>query len=112
MSDLDPFAAAIRYLGLPGAMLSGSKQKPRGTEDHTIYWNACVFMKTGHKDAEQIWWGDLDVTASMEKLHALATDLGETIYATREQPWRFDGFRETMKSLNADDYNKVFAFKP
>lgn len=80
-------------LGFPGAMLSGSKCTPLGKEDHTIYWNACVFDSAG----TQIWHGDLDVTDREADLRALAQRLGEAIWVTPEQPWRFDGFAATMK---------------
>jgi hypothetical protein len=85
-------------------MLSGMKQKPRGTEDHILYWNACVFMAHGrasrskHEDADQIWHGDLDVTVRYDKLQELATRLNKAIYVTPEQPWRFDGFAFTIKN--------------
>ena len=91
------YAVAYEVLGSPGVMLSGVKQPPRGCEDHTIYWNACIFQKCSRKDAFQIWYGDLDLTASEAELQRIADTLQETIYVTPEQPWRFNGFKDTMR---------------
>lgn len=96
-------------LGMPGRMLSGSKQTPPRLKDHTIYWNACVFLKHG-KLVEQIWHGDLDVTARMDDFKRLAKELGGTIYVTPEQPWRFDGFKQTAKLKHHAE--RMLEFKP
>jgi hypothetical protein len=104
--------AIIDALGYPGAMLSGMKQNPPGTEGHTIYWNACVFEKTGKNEAVQIWHGDLDVTAQTEKLQELANRLGKTLVVTPEHPWRFDGFRKAMQEHSPKWDRPVFTFDP
>lgn len=103
------FRHAVEILGFPGAMLSGTKIAPHGLKDHDIYWNACVFQKTGRHDAEQIWHGDLDVTEKRQALHRLANAVGTTIYVTPEQPWRFDGFKDAWKHA---DRTRVIAFAP
>ncbi len=82
-----------QYLGYPGRILSGSKTIPKGKENHIIYWNACIF----DYDGEEIWYGDLDVTQDHDKLDKLVKLIG-IIYVTPEQPWRFDGFKETRKN--------------
>lgn len=104
------YATIDQILGYPGRMLSGSKQIPSHRQGHVIYWNACVFVKTGRKDADQIWYGDLDVTADEVKFQELANALSETIYVTPEQPWRFNGFRETMKVRQNRD--RLIQFDP
>ena len=81
-----------KILGYTGAMLSGSKVKPKGCEDHTIFWNACVFTE----DGKEIWFGDLDLTAKEEDLQKVA-DLVGKIYVTREHPFRWHGLKEGLK---------------
>lgn len=93
---VDQESAIAGLLGFPGVMLSPSKRNPPGREDHVIYWNACVFNHAG----EQIWYGDLDVTAQQRTLQMLAKEIG-TVYVTPEKPWRFDGFHETIKRDSA-----------
>jgi hypothetical protein len=103
-----------RHIGYAGAMLSGTKQKPAGLEDHEIFWNACLFVKHGRGDKSvvQEWWGDLDVTAQEANLQALANELGHTVYVTREHPWRWKGFAAAKKDAEIYNDRSIFTFKP
>lgn len=76
---------AEERLGMPGAMLSGSKTAPKG---QTVYWNACIFNEA----EEQIWHGDLNLTRKAKELQELADAVGP-IHVTPESPFRFDGFK-------------------
>ncbi len=93
-------------LGPCGRMLSSSKRSPPG---HRVFWNANVYDSEGHK----LWFGDVDVTASAEKLGYVADAIG-TIYVTRETPYRFS--HPTVEELNQDSlddvYVKVVKFNP
>lgn len=91
---------AEEELGMPGAMLSGSKTAPEG---ETVYWNACVF----DDDKATIWHGDLNLTRSNDKLQALANRVG-TIHVTPEHPFRFEGFK-VGKSQRGD---AIVTFRP
>lgn len=91
-------------LGHAGAMLSASKShRPPGTEEHTIYWNACIFAD----DGTQVWFGDLDVTESADMLQKVANEIG-TIHITPESPFRFEGLEEGRKQ----DKDCVITVKP
>jgi hypothetical protein len=65
-----------------GRMISASKTAPKG---HICVFNANICTKTKGK----IWFGDLDLTADVEKLKGLATKEGETIFILREKDARF-----------------------
>lgn len=93
---------AVDVLGMLGTMISGSKsyylnQHP----DHTVFFNACVF----NKDRQQIWYGDIDLTVSSDRLQQLANKIG-TIYVTRETPFRWEGLQEDQTCES--DRIKVF----
>lgn len=96
---------AERILGMCGTMLSDSKRTPPGRENHTIYWNACVFLDEG----TQIWFGDLDLIENANKLKELAKVAGRKILVTPEQPFRFKGLEKTMK--DSHDAERVVVFE-
>ena len=83
-----------------GAMLSQSKsyycdQHP----DHEVYFNGCIFIKERkllalpwmRSSYRQVWWGDIDLTASRSALTLAAGMCGQDLYVTRER-YRFDGY--------------------
>jgi hypothetical protein len=98
-------AQVEEILGPAGGMLSQSKRTPPGLEGHNILWNACVF----DADGREIWWGDLDATAKEDELATVAKVLGQRIYVTPEQPFRFHGLKDGLKSYNSD---RVIVFEP
>ena len=84
------------HLGTSGRLLSASKSMYRDKfPNHIVYFNACLF----DKDLKQVWFGDIDLDIDKESLQMLANYLKETIYLTREQPYRWDG-------LKKEDINK------
>lgn len=83
LHSLDHRDVAIKHLGYPGRMLSGSKTSPPG---ETVFWNGNVFTEF----VQKLWHGDINVTRDMAKLQALADDLACAIYVTRESPFRFE----------------------
>lgn len=79
------------HLGTPGRLLSASKTMYREKfPNNKVYFNACLF----DKNLKQIWWGDIDLDMDKESLQMLADFLGEPIYLTMEQPFRWDGLKE------------------
>jgi len=81
-------------LGYPGKMISGSKSFYVKTfPDHVVVFNSNIFVgKT------KIWFGDLDITESIDNLKDLALSLGEKIYILFEYDGRFD--KEKNPSLD------------
>lgn len=83
---------AEEILGPSGAMISASKSGyERKHPDNEVFFNACIFdVKSG----EQLWFGDIDLTLSADKLQMVANKLGKKIVVTTEYPWRWEGFSE------------------
>ena len=79
-------------IGHIGRVISGSKRAPK---NHRVFWNGNMYDSTGSK----LWYGDIDLTADEKKLCSIATQLNETIYVTREQPFRWG--EQTTESLEA-----------
>lgn len=80
--DLDPYEVAFKFLGYPGAMLSGSK---KAAPELNVVWNANVFA-----NKMKIWYGDLSITEKSQQLQYIADDLNCKIYVLREFDGRFD----------------------
>lgn len=80
---IDKWDIAEEYLGRPGRMLSGSKTAPKGKR---VVWNANVCTRENGK----IWFGDLNVTDSLDKLIELSIRLNTTVYVLYEMDARFD----------------------
>jgi hypothetical protein len=76
---------AQEILGLPGKMIGASKSGYRDNfPDHLVVFNSNVCMgKT------KLWFGDIDITLSLESLQELASSIGETIYVLSEMDGRF-----------------------
>lgn len=81
---------AKEILGHVGAMISGSKSGyGRNYPDNLPVFNSNVIaVKNG--SVEKIWFGDIDVTKSAEKLEKLATEIEADIYVLREMDARFE----------------------
>ena len=96
------YEVAKEALGYPGKMISGSKRfYSRTFPDHVVVFNANLFVgKT------KIWYGDIDVTESLETLKELASAIGEKLYVLFESDGRFD--KEKNPSLD----NAVIVLDP
>lgn len=80
------YETAIKVLGSPGAMLSWSKSEYRNENpNNLVVYNSNVCTNKG-----KIWYGDLDLTKSGEKLKELAKALDQTIYVLYEMDGRFE----------------------
>lgn len=108
---LSDTAVAVAVLGYVGKMITGSKLEYSSEHpDHTVFFNANVYDSAGQK----VWYGDIDLTASATKLKECALKLGQTIYVTREMPFRFD-HSVTVEKLRAACLGKfpsAVAFDP
>lgn len=90
-----------------GTMLSPTKTSPEG---HTCFFNGCIFIKEPKPltwrtvlasgglalivrptEYRQVWWGDIDITASRGAILAAADACGQDLWVTRER-YRFDGY--------------------
>ena len=89
-------------LGIQGKMISASKSGYAQTfPDHIVVFNANIFVgKT------KIWFGDLDVTDSVNDLKELAESTGSEIHILFEMDGRFD------KERNPYLDNFVVKFSP
>jgi hypothetical protein len=85
---------AQEILGNPGKMISASKSTyARTFPDHIIVFNSNIFVgKT------KIWYGDLDVTESMDKLKEISEATGSPVHVLLEMDGRFD--KERNPSLD------------
>lgn len=76
---------AQSILGIEGAMISASKSGyMRRNPDNKVVFNGCVCV-----GANNIWWGDIDITKSADKLQKLADTLGEEVYVLYEYQGRW-----------------------
>lgn len=67
-------------------MISWSKSQYRQQyPDHVVYFNANIFTEEEGK----VWFGDIDITLDGERLQAVATESGRTLYLLREMDGRF-----------------------
>jgi hypothetical protein len=77
---------AVKHLGYYGAMISGSKSGygERNPKNLAVFnSNVCVGPK-------KIWWGDLDLTLSKDKLLELSKELNDVVYVLYEMDGRFE----------------------
>lgn len=81
-------------LGYPGKMISGSKSFYREKfPDHVVVFNSNIFV-----GKNKIWYGDLDITESIDTLKDLASVIGEKLYVLYESDGRFE--KEKNPSLD------------
>lgn len=80
---------ATQILGWNGAMISGSKSGyiERNPKNMAIF-NANIIAMGAQPD--KIWYGDLDVTKSLDKLKTLAHTIGTEVRVLREMDARFE----------------------
>jgi len=72
-------------LGYPGKMISASKSSyARAFPDHIVIFNANLFA-----GGKKIWFGDLDVTESIDSIKELSCSIGEDVYVLFEMDGRF-----------------------
>tara|TARA_R110000822_G_scaffold25937_17_gene78534 strand:- start:16065 stop:16310 length:246 start_codon:yes stop_codon:yes gene_type:complete len=74
-----------------------------------IVFNSNVATKSGGK----IWFGDLDLTLSKDKLISLSTELGETVYVFSEHDMRFENESKTVDEIiksTTDYYYEISTF--
>lgn len=77
---------AVKYLGMLSNMISMSKSGYRNNHpDNIVVFNSNICTNT-----EKIWYGDIDVTKSLQKLIDLALEINEDIYVLYEMDGRFD----------------------
>lgn len=77
--------AAARHLGFAGWCYGSMSAYRERYPEHLTIKNANICTKEHGK----IWWGDLDVTANVDELRALARELGVTVWVLRESAARF-----------------------
>ncbi len=80
---------ATHILGWNGAMISGSKSGylQRNPKNMVIFNSNVIAMGAV---PEKIWYGDLDVTLSLDKLKTLAETIGTEIRVLSEMDARFE----------------------
>ena len=95
----------IHFLGNTARLLSSSKSRYREKyPGHKIFFNACIF----DKNFKQIWFGDIDFFNDEETLQEFADFVGEELYITTEQPYRWYGLNESIVKNDKE----VVVFKP
>ena len=80
------YSTAEEKLGMCGKMISFSKSGylERNPENLVIFnSNVCV-------DEGKIWYGDIDITLSYDRLSELSKELGKTVYVLTEMAGRFE----------------------
>jgi len=76
----------FKHLGGEGAMISASKSGYRKKHPKNLVVfnsNVCIGLK-------KVWWGDLDITLSKNKLISLSKELNDVIFVLSEMDGRFD----------------------
>ena len=83
---MDKIETTTAFLGMPGRMISNSKSGyKQNNPDNLVIFNANICTLNF-----KIWWGDLDLTKSIEDLSDLAKILEEDIYVLYELDGRFE----------------------
>lgn len=77
---------AVKHLGYYGAMISGSKSGYTSRNSKNI----AVFNSNVCLETKKIWWGDLDLTLSKDKLVELSKELNDVVYVLYEMDGRFE----------------------
>jgi len=91
----------IKKLGPIGAMICGSK-----SGYHRMYPNNFTIFNANvcTKEDGKIWYGDIDITLSKDKLHELAIEINKDIYVLYESDARFENENNPI----FDRYTVVF----
>jgi|688.fasta_scaffold50686_2 hypothetical protein len=79
---------AIELLGFAGIMISGSKSGyyNRNPKNLAVFNSNLIVMEP---TPTKIWYGDIDLTLSLDKLKELAEAIGQEIRVLREMDARF-----------------------
>lgn len=85
IKNAEVLLTARDHFGMCGKMLSGSKLAYKEKfPTHLVVFNSNVCIQEG-----KIWFGDIDITLSSEKLKELAKVLNKSLYVLRESDGRF-----------------------
>lgn len=83
------YEKATEILGFQGKMISGSKSGYYERHPNNLaIFNANVIVM--ESKPTKLWYGDLDLTLSLDKLKELSTTLGQEIRVLREMDARFE----------------------
>ncbi len=80
----------IKNLGMMGRLISWSKSSYRDKHpDNIVVFNAniCVGL-------EKIWFGDIDVTLSKDKLIEISKEINDVVFVLSEMDGRFENENE------------------
>jgi len=83
---IEQYDITIQKLGMNGNLISWSKSGYRNSHPDNI----CIFNSNVCTEDGKIWYGDIDVTKSEQKLKELAKELDQDIYVLYEMDARFD----------------------
>lgn len=96
-----------------GRMISANKICPEG---HECFFNGCIFIReplsismrkgTLRRIYRQVWWGDIDLTLSLEAVGRAADTLGRTLWVTRER-YRWNGYHGEHEGAVRVSHGKV-----
>lgn len=79
----------IELLGFPGKMISGSKSGyHKRYPNNLIVFNSNLIVMIDRPI--KLWYGDLDLTISLDKLKEVAEAIGQDIIVLRETDARFE----------------------
>lgn len=80
---------AIELLGFAGIMISGSKSGycNRNPKNLAVFNSNLIVMEP---TPTKIWYGDIDLTLSLDKIKELSESIGQEIRVLREMDARFE----------------------
>lgn len=91
----------IKILGYPGAMISGSKSGYRTRYPNNLaVFNSNIVIEGLNK----VWYGDIDITASLDKLKQLSKEFNSSVYVFHEMDYRFDKENQTLDEAKKGSY--------
>jgi len=96
-SPVEKYVKIFQQYGLyMGRLVSSSKSSYFGKHpDNVIVFNGNILTKKSGK----VWYGDIDITVSFDKLKDIANQLGEDLYILRELDARFGKENKSLKAL-------------
>ena len=96
MNNNEQYEITWDILGHQRAMISPSKSHYRiQFPDNEVIFNSNIATVSNGK----IWWGDLDITKSTEKLLQLRKELNEDIFIFSELDMRFENETTPVKEI-------------
>lgn len=99
---------ARHYLGMPGAMITGSKGSYDAAHPgHRVFFNANLAV-----DGRFVWYGDLDIDEpkTAERLRTIAREANAPVHVLAEHPYRFEV--PTREEILSDKLVKVARIDP